>query len=115
MSTSKLKDILSEIEWKGMNVEIGKVYTFKDIPPFKTPQQLKEEEEAILVEPDNDRDMVVGVAEIVAMVTDMKNRKYIAKQMMQKFDNEDVTYNQSEFLTMSGILKSENITKQNNK
>jgi hypothetical protein len=46
MSKSKLKNILSEIEWKGMNVELGKVYTFKDIPPFKTPQQIKEEEEA---------------------------------------------------------------------
>ena len=43
---TKLKNILSEIEWKGMNVELGKVYTFKDIPPFKTPQQIKEEEEA---------------------------------------------------------------------
>jgi hypothetical protein len=43
---AKLKNILSEIEWKGMNVELGKVYTFKDIPPFKTPQQIKEEEEA---------------------------------------------------------------------
>jgi|TARA_B110000305_G_C19087822_1_gene469320 hypothetical protein len=44
MST-KLKNILSEINWEGKEVELGKVYTFKDTPPFKTPTQLKEESE----------------------------------------------------------------------
>ena len=44
MST-KLKNILSEIKWEGRDIEIGKVYTFKDIPPFKTQTQIKEEEE----------------------------------------------------------------------
>ena len=104
MSTSKLKYILSEIQWKGMNVEIGKVYTFKDIPPFKTPQQIKEEE--VVTEPDNDREMVVGVAEIVSMVSDTENRKEIAAKMMKKFDYENVKYNQEEFLKLSGVTES---------
>ena len=106
MSTSKLKDILSEIEWKGMNVELGKVYTFKDIPPFKTPQQIKEEEAVVVTEPDNDREMVVGVAEIVSMVSDTENRKEIAAKMMKKFDYENVKYNQEEFLKLSGVTES---------
>lgn len=36
----KLKNILSE----KFNVQPGQVVTFKDMPPFKTPQQIKEEE-----------------------------------------------------------------------
>ena len=43
MST-KLKNILSEIKWEGKDINLGQVYTAKDIPPFKTPTQLKEEE-----------------------------------------------------------------------
>jgi hypothetical protein len=59
---TKLKNILSEIEWKGMNVELGKVYTFKDIPPFKTPQQIKEEEDA--AKPKLDEASVVELSEL---------------------------------------------------
>jgi hypothetical protein len=43
MST-KLKNILSEIKWEGKDINLGQVYTAKDIPPFKTPQQVNEEE-----------------------------------------------------------------------
>lgn len=43
MST-KLKNILSEIKWEGKEINLGQVYTAKDIPPFKTPQQVNEEE-----------------------------------------------------------------------
>ena len=38
----------------------------------------------------NDRDMVVGVAEILRMVDDMNNRKEIADAMLRKFKSEDV-------------------------
>ena len=34
---------------------------------------------------ENDRDMVVGVAEILRMVDDMNNRKEIAEAMLRKF------------------------------
>jgi len=34
---------------------------------------------------ENDRDMVVGVAEILKMVTDINNRKDIANVMIGKF------------------------------
>jgi len=41
---AKLKDILSEIKWGDNDIEIGRVVTFKDYPAFKTPKQLKEED-----------------------------------------------------------------------
>lgn len=48
----------------------------------------------------NDRDMVVGVAEIIRMVKDMNNRKDIANAMIAKFNNEDVIFDKDEFLKM---------------
>ena len=48
----------------------------------------------------NDRDMVVGVAEIIKMVKDLDNRKDIATSMMAKFRNEDVIFDKNEFLKM---------------
>ena len=52
---------------------------------------------------ENDRDMVVGVAEILRMVDDMNNRKEIADSMLRKFKSEDVIHNAKEFLTLCGI------------
>jgi glutamate synthase domain-containing protein 2 len=52
---------------------------------------------------ENDRDMVVGVAEILRMVDDMNNRKEIAEAMLRKFKSEDVIHNAKEFLTLCGI------------
>jgi len=52
---------------------------------------------------ENDRDMVVGVAEILRMVDDMNNRKEIADAMLRKFKTEDVIHNAEEFLTLCGI------------
>jgi hypothetical protein len=50
-----------------------------------------------------DRDMVVGVAEILRMVDDIDNRDDIADEMMDKFDREDVNYDVDEFLQMCGL------------
>ena len=52
---------------------------------------------------ENDRDMVVGVAEILRMVDDMNNRKEIADAMLRKFKSEDVIHNAGEFLTLCGL------------
>ena len=52
---------------------------------------------------ENDRDMVVGVAEILRMVDDMSNRTEIAKAMLKKFNNENVIHNVKEFLTLCGL------------
>ena len=41
----KLKEILNEIKWGNTEVELGKVITFKDYPAFKTPTQIKEEDD----------------------------------------------------------------------
>ena len=51
----------------------------------------------------NDRDMVVGVAEILRMVDDINNRKQIADAMLRKFNKEDVIHNVKEFLTLCGL------------
>lgn len=48
----------------------------------------------------NDRDMVIGVAEIIKMVKDLDNRKDIASTMIAKFRNEDVIFDKNEFLKM---------------
>ena len=52
---------------------------------------------------ENDRDMVVGVAEILRMVDDVNNRKEIAEAMLRKFKSEDVIHNAEEFLTLCGL------------
>jgi predicted DNA-binding protein YlxM (UPF0122 family) len=52
---------------------------------------------------EHDRDMVVGVAEILSMVDDINNRDDIADEMMDKFDREDVNYDVDEFLDMCGL------------
>jgi len=52
---------------------------------------------------ENDRDMVVGVAEILRMVDDMDNRKEIADAMLRKFKSEDVIHNAGEFLTLCDL------------
>ena len=57
-------------------------------------------------EVNNDREMVVGVAEIVSMVKDTDNRKAIAIAMMKKFNYEGVEYDQNEFLKMSGVSET---------
>ena len=48
----------------------------------------------------NDRDMVVGVAEIIKMVKELDNRKDIMVSMMAKFRNEDVVFDKDEFKKM---------------
>ena len=57
-------------------------------------------------EVNNDREMVVGVAEIVSMVKDTDNRKAIAIAMIKKFNYEGVEYDQNEFLKMSGVSET---------
>jgi predicted DNA-binding protein YlxM (UPF0122 family) len=52
---------------------------------------------------EHDRDMVVGVAEILRMIDDIDNRDDIADEMMDKFDREDVNYDVDEFLQMCGL------------
>jgi hypothetical protein len=51
----------------------------------------------------NDRDMVVGVAEIIKMVKDLDNRKDIMVSMMAKFRNEDVNFDKDKFKKMCGL------------
>ena len=52
---------------------------------------------------ENDRDMVVGVAEILRMIDDINNRKEIAEAMLIKFKSEGVIHNTDEFLTLCDL------------
>jgi hypothetical protein len=51
----------------------------------------------------NEREMVNGIADILAQVRDPQNRAEIAKQMMSDFRRDDVAYNQQRFLEMSEL------------
>ena len=70
----------------------------KQIQKVAAKENIKVEQEH-----DFDRDMVVGVAEILRMVDDIDNRAEIADRMMDKFDDEDVNYDAGEFMSMSGV------------
>jgi hypothetical protein len=54
--------------------------------------------ETELVEDDDDRDMVIGIAELLRMIEDEANRRKIAKKVMRDFDRDNVTYIKDEFL-----------------
>jgi len=59
----KLKNIL-----EGFNVQPGQVVTFKDMPPFKTPQQLKEEETI----KEDDHEVGMGLSSLKSSVRSAK-------------------------------------------
>ena len=42
---AKPTHILNEIKWEGIDIEIGKIYTNRDMPAFKTPEQIKKDNE----------------------------------------------------------------------
>jgi len=56
-------------------------------------------------EEDDDREMVEGIADILRQVKSVKNRKQIADNMVEDFEEEDVDYNLQEFLKMSRVMK----------
>ena len=68
----KVKDILSEIKWGNNNIELGQVVTFKDYPAFKTPTQIKEE--------DNHE---VGMA-LSSLKTSLRSSKIIYDQIKKR-------------------------------
>ena len=105
----KLSDILVKNKVTGKKYDVKKPdpskheFTWdyrgsKENPnPFAKKKSVKKEE---VKDHSNDRDMVVGVAEIIKMVKDLDNRKDIAVAMMAKFRNEDVIFDKDEFLKM---------------
>jgi hypothetical protein len=54
---------------------------------------------------ENDREMVEGIANILAMVNDDQNRAMIGQQMLRDFEDEDVDYNYDQFLKMAKLSK----------
>lgn len=51
----------------------------------------------------NDREMVNGIADILSQVNDKQNRAQIARQMINDFNSEDVTYDYDKFMKMSKL------------
>jgi hypothetical protein len=66
---------------------------------------VKAQDGAEVDEEDNDREMVEGIADILRQVKSVKNRKQIADNMVEDFEEEDVDYNLQEFLKMSRVMK----------
>lgn len=77
---------------ESMNVQLGKVYTDKDQPPFKTPQQIKEEE---LNELNFDED------EYIKRIAAHYQTGIILQKMAQQMDKENRTDTEHKVLHMS--------------
>ena len=66
----RLSHILNEIKWEGRDIEIGKIYTDRDMPAFKTPDSIKE---------DTDTDTTSGYA-----TNQLSNSVEHANKLIQK-------------------------------
>tara|TARA_Y100000389_G_C17351426_1_gene458657 strand:+ start:323 stop:652 length:330 start_codon:yes stop_codon:yes gene_type:complete len=76
----KLKNLLSEIKWEGKEIQLGQVYTAKDMPPFKTPHQVNEEE-------DKDHEVGMGLSSLKTSVRSAKTiYDEIKKQDLKNLD-----------------------------
>ena len=56
-------------------------------------------------EEDDDKEMVEGIADILRRVKDKKNRKQIAKKMVEDFEEEDVDYNLDDFMKAVKLMQ----------
>lgn len=56
-------------------------------------------------EHEDDKEMVEGIADILRRVKDKKNRKQIAKKMVDDFEEEDVEYNLDDFMKAAKIMQ----------
>ncbi len=57
------------------------------------------------VEDDDDKEMVEGIADILRRVKDKKNRKQIAKKMVEDFEEEEVEYNLDNFMRAAKLMQ----------
>ena len=57
---------------------------------------------------DNDKEMVEGVADIVSKVNDIQNRKSIAEDMIDQFEDEDVDFDYDQFLNDAKVYSMAN-------
>ena len=71
-------------------------------PKLKKGGKIEYEEEE---EEDDDREMVEGIADILTKVKDKKNRKQIAKEMVDDFEEEDVDYNLDDFMEAAKLMQ----------
>lgn len=56
-------------------------------------------------EREDDKEMVEGIADILRRVKDKKNRKQIAKKMVEDFDEEQVEYNLDNFMKAAKLMQ----------
>jgi len=77
------------------NFNIGLSYN----KAFEEGGEVEEEEE------DDDKEMVEGIADILRRVKDKKNRKQIAKKMVEDFEEEEVEYNLDNFMRAAKLMQ----------
>jgi hypothetical protein len=91
----KLKDIIEESKFGGYNVELGRVYTDKDLPPFKTPSQVKEETK-------DTHEISIGISSVK---TSVRSAKIIYDEIKKRNLNELDGWVQEKLTTSSDLLK----------
>jgi hypothetical protein len=68
---------------------------------FQEGGEVEDEED----EREDDKEMVEGIADILRRVKDKKNRKQIAKKMVEDFDEEEVEYNLDNFMKAAKLMQ----------
>ncbi len=68
---------------------------------FEEGGEVEDEED----EREDDKEMVEGIADILRRVKDKKNRKQIAKKMVEDFDEEEVEYNLDNFMKAAKLMQ----------
>jgi hypothetical protein len=79
------------------NYNIGLSY----MNAFEEGGEIEDEED----EEKNDKEMVEGIADILRRVKDKNNRKQIAKQMVDDFEEEDVEYSLDDFMEAAKVMQ----------
>jgi len=85
----------SQLKNNPANFNIGLSYN----KAFEEGGEVEEEEE------DDDKEMVEGIADILRRVKDKKNRKQIAKKMVEDFEEEEVEYNLDNFMRAAKLMQ----------
>lgn len=87
---------LCEDCWDGYKQIGGKIKNGKQVPNCVP---IKEEE----ISPEDERDMIEGIAEIVRGVKDINNRKELAKKQIKQLKSEGIKFDVKEFLSLCGF------------
>jgi hypothetical protein len=88
--------------------EIAMDHLWEDPKYYEKLSKIEKKETKEGTSTQNEKDMVDGIIEIVKQVEDSKNRKSIAKNMIEKLKKEKVDFDHEEFLELCGIGSKKN-------